>query len=328
MPRRAVAAALTLIVLPGLLGGTGAGWSIARLTASSSVAGNSFTTAASFDTVAPTVSASVLSKVGDYIAGYVHQGGAYYVYANATDAGVVPSGIATITADVSNFTLPGTAVPLVAGSYGVEGVAYGYRSASTIAVNPLSAGSKSYSLTSTDNSGNARTQTGYAAMVDNTSPTGTDVQCVDGGGTIGLVESGDRCTFTFSEIIDSESILSGWTGASTSVVLRWTDNATNDTFTVWNAANTALLALGTVNTRGDYVSGAVTVGATGTPCTMVLDTVANTITITLGTISGTVKRDGKKNTSQWTPSASAFDRAGNAMSATAVNEGGNSDQDF
>jgi hypothetical protein len=326
--RRSLAAALTLAVLPGLLVGTGAGWSIARMTASRSVAGNSFTTAASFDTVAPTVSASVISKTGQYFAGYVKQAGTYFIYANATDGGASPSGIATITANVSNFTTGATAVALVAGSYTVEGVPYGYRSASTIVLNPLAAGSKTYSLTSTDNATNLRTQTGFTATVDNTAPTASDVQCVDGGGTVGTIEPGDVCTFTFSEIVDPESILAGWTGPSTNVVLRWTNNAANDTFTVWNAANTAQLAMGSLNTKGDYVSGAVTVGATGTPSTMVLDTATNTIAVTFGTISGTTTHDNKKNNAAWTPSASAFDRAGNAMSTTVANEGGVSDQDF
>ena len=52
-------------------------------------------------------------------------------------------------------------------------------------------------------------------------------------------------TFTFSEQIDPESILSGWTGASTNVVVRINDTAT-DTVLIYNSANTTQLPLGTM----------------------------------------------------------------------------------
>jgi hypothetical protein len=318
---------LAALMLPGFLLGSTVQFTLARFTASA-VSGNTFTTAASWDTVAPTVSTTVISKSGQYFAGFVKQNGTYYVYANATDTGSPASGIASIKANVSTITTGQTAVSLVAGSYTVQGVTYGFRSASLTASNPLTAGSKSYSITSTDNAGNSGTQSGYTVTVDNTAPIGSDIQCVNGGATVGTIEPGDVCTYTFSEVIDPESIQAGWTGASTNVVMRWTNNAANDTFAIYDSTNTTQLNIGSVNTHGDYVTGAVTVGATGTPCTMVLNTANNTITITLGTISGTTKNDNKKNTAAWTPSASAFDRAGNAMSTTVVNEGGTNDMDF
>jgi hypothetical protein len=61
---------------------------------------------------------------------------------------------------------------------------------------------------------------------------------------------------------------------------------------------------------------------------MVLNTTNRTITITLGTVTGTLKTDNNNNNEIWTPSASAFDRAGNAMSTTSVTETGTSDKDF
>ncbi len=134
--------------------------------------------------------------------------------------------------------------------------------------------------------------------------------------------------YTFSEAIDPESIRAGWTGASTPVVVRFTDAAASDTFTVWNAANTAQLALGSVNTKGNFVTTAVTAGASGTPSTMVLDATGTTVTVTLGTIAGTVNTDAANNKAAWTPSAAAFDRAGNAMSTTVGNESGGNDKDF
>lgn len=326
-PRRRLTAALT-VTLAGLLLGSGAQFSLARLTSSAAIGSNTFTTAASFDTVAPTVSTTVIAKTGQYFASFIKKGGAYYIYANATDGGAAPSGIATIKANVSTITTGQTAVSLVAGSYMVQGVTYGFRSASLTAGATLAAGSYAYSLTSTDNAGNARTQSGFPVTVDNTAPTSTDIQCVNGGATVGTVELGDVCTFTFGETIDPESILAGWTGASTSVVVQFTNSANNDAFTVWNAANTTQLNLGSVNTKGNYVTTPVTAGASGTASTMVLDTGTNTITITLGTIAGTVVNDNKNNTATWSPSASAFDRAGNVMPTNNRNELAPADKDF
>lgn len=321
---RFVAVALVILVV-----GSGSGYTLANLTSSATIGANAFTTAASFDTVAPTVSATVVAKTGQYFAGFTRQGGTYYVYANATDGGVVPSGIATITADVSVLTAGATAVPLVAGSYTVQGVNYGYRSAALTVRNPLAAGPETYTLTSTDNNGNSRLQTGFTTTVDNTSPTAGDIQTTNGGATVGRIEQNDTIIYTFSEIIDPESILAGWTGVATDVVVRFTENGNDDTFAVWNATNTSQLALGSVATKANVVTGAATAGASGTPSRMVLDMATATVTITLGTVAG-----GPLNTDLgsikmiWTPSTSAFDRAGNAMSGTQANESGANDSDF
>ena len=190
-PRRGLTRFLA-VALGVVLVGSGSGYTLANLTSSATSGGNAFTTAASFDTVAPTVSATVVSKAGQWFAGFTKQGGSYYVYANATDGGVVPSGIASITADVSVLTAGATAVALVAGSYSVQGVTYGYRSAAQTVRNPLAAGSKTYSLTSIDNVGNSRLQTGFAVTVDNTVPTAADIQTGNGGANVGLIELGTR----------------------------------------------------------------------------------------------------------------------------------------
>jgi hypothetical protein len=328
MGRPAVARFLAL-ALGVLVVGSGTGVTLATLTSSATLGGNAFTTAASFDTVAPTVSATVLAKTGQYVASYVAQGGTYYVYANATDGGAFPSGIATIRADVSVLTAGATSVALVAGTFTVEGVSYGYRSAALTVRNPLAAGAKTYTLTSTDNAGNSRLQTGFTTTVDNTLPTALDIQTTNGGATVGRIEQSDTIVYTFSEAIDPESILAGWTGAATDVVVRFTDNAGADTFAVWNAANSSQLALGSVNTKANVVTGAATAGASGTPSRMVLDTAAGTVTVTLGTVAGgPLNADLGNNKMMWSPSTRACDRAGNAMSNAVMNENGANDSDF
>src|SRR5205814_1202211 len=143
---------------------------------------------------------TVGSKSVGYLTGSVKQGGVYYVYANVSDTGAPASGVSTVTANVSNITSGSTAVTLTAGSYSAGGVAYAYRSAALTASNPLSAGSKSWTLTMTDGAGNSAATAGSAIIADNTAPAGSDVQTANkAGGTAGHAEAGDTVTFTFSE---------------------------------------------------------------------------------------------------------------------------------
>ena len=46
-------------------------------------------------------------------------------------------------------------------------------------------------------------------VVDNTAPSGTDVEAVNGGATVGKAEAGDVVSFTFSEPIEPASLLAG-----------------------------------------------------------------------------------------------------------------------
>ena len=278
------------------------------------------------DWVAPTVSATVISKSPGYSAGHVKEGGTYYVYANVTDTGNPASGVGSVTADLSAITTGATAVALVAGSYTAEGTSYGYRSASRVADNPLSAGTKSYSITSVDGAANNRVESGFTVMVDNTPPTASDVQAANGSTIVGRPQQNDTITYTFSEPIDPQSILAGWTGAAANVVVR-INNTNPDTVLIYNAANTTQLPLGSVNlARNDYVGANRTFGATGTASSMVQS--GSSITITLGTQSGNGTTAGANTTMAWTPSTAIYDRAGNAGAATAATESGAADKEF
>ena len=200
--------------------------------------GNSITAAADF--LAPTASASAIGKTAGGIVGQIKKGGTYYVYANATDTGNPASGVSTVTANVSSITSGSTAVALSAGSFSAGGVSYGYRSVALTAGSSLAAGSYSYSLMLKDVAGNSKTESGFTVTVDNTVPTGTDVQTANGGSIAGRADAGDKITFTFSSEIDPNSILSGWNSGSTNVVVRL-NNATNDTVTIYNATNATQL---------------------------------------------------------------------------------------
>jgi hypothetical protein len=289
-------------------------------------AGNSITAAADFR--APSASATTLAKTSGGTVGQIKKGGTYYVYANVSDTGNPASGVATVTANVSSITSGSTAVALSAGSFTAGGISYNRRSAALTAAADLAAGSYSYSLTVTDAAGNSKTQSGYSVVVDNTAPAGTDAQTVNGA-TNGLAEAGDKISFSFSKAIDPNSILSGWSGAATNVVVRLNNGSgsSNDTLAIYNATNAAQLPLGSVNLgRTDYTAAGITFGATGTASTMTMS--GNVVTVTFGTQSAAATSAAATGTMIWTPSASATDPAGNATSTTAVTESGAADKDF
>jgi hypothetical protein len=299
------------------------------------------TIGAAADWVAPSVSSTVIAKQTGYLAGAIKQGGTYYVYANVADSGNPPSGIATVKTDESAVTSGQTNVTLTAGSYSVDGVSYNYRTALQTASNPLS-GSKSYTITSTDALSYSRLQTGYTVTVDNTAPTATNISTGNAaGGTHGFAEIGDTITFTFSEQIDPQSILAGWTGASTDVVVELQDGGCTlvlcaaDSFQIYNSAYSALLPLGSTSlaTGSYYGCSGIGVlcgktptafGASGTPSTMVEST--NTITITLGTNSGgngTIHTVTSNSDMAWNSDNTPYDAAGNAASGNTYTEGDN-----
>jgi hypothetical protein len=321
-------ARLLISLLAALAAGTLSGMvstTSAALSGSTENQANGF--AAASDWTRPTVSASVIAKTAGGIPGYIRQGGAYHVYANVSDQGNPPSGVATVTADVQTITTGQTVVSLSAGSFPIGGVTYNRRSGSVTANTTLSQGSYTYSITATDAAGNAGTSGGFGVTVDNVRPGGADVQITDGGGTVGRPQQGDVIRLTFTEQIEPVSVVAGWTGSSTNVTVRITNNSTNDGVTIWNSANTAQLPLGSVTLGGDYVTATATFGASGTRSTMVQS--GSLITITLGTLnSGTVQTVASNTTMAWTPSSTATDRAGNACQTTVTAEPGTADREF
>jgi hypothetical protein len=321
--RRSIA--LTGLVLALALAGDG--FTLAAFTGGAENPGNRVSAAPDF--LEPTIESSAIGKSTGGVAGFIHQGGAYRVYANVSDTGNPASGVDSVTADVSTVTAGSTAVALAPGSFSAGGVSYGFRSAQLTAGAGLSAGSKAYSVSATDSAANGPASSGFAVTVDNTAPAGSNVQTADGGGTAGTPQAGDTLTYTFTEAMEPESILAGWSGTSTSVVVRVANGGvlpiTADTVSVWNSTNAAQLPLGTITLpSGTYVAGlaagdSATFGATGTPSTMVMS--GSTITITLGTAAGQAAGLGLlPGAMSWVPSAIATDWAGNATSTGSVTE--------
>lgn len=322
--RRAAAAVAVLGLAVALAAGQG---THASFSATASNDGSSFSAAP--DLTAPSAGASVAGKASGGAIGYIKQGASYYVYANVTDAGSPPSGTATVTADVSSFDSGQTGVPLVAGSYAAGGVSYGYRSAALTANNPQSGGAYGYSLTLTDAATNARIQTAFSVTVDNTPPTGVDIQTADGNGDPGQPGTGDVVTFTFSEPIEPTSILAGWSGGATSVTVRIRDGGLlgDDQLEIRNAANSATLPFGTIDLNsGGYAGGLLGGYAVWSNSTMTMS--ASQVTVTLGTHSGIGTGEGGCCPEmQWAVQSAFRDRADNNASTGTVTESGN-DEDF
>lgn len=299
------------------------------------------------DTTAPVVLDSVIGKEIGFLSGAIKNGGTYYVYANIVETG---GGVATERANVSAITTGGTGLTLTPGSYSAMGIPYNYRSAVQTA---LAAPGTTYSILSTvDVAGNTQPQSNHSVLLDNIAPTAAGIQTANGGGTAGRAEAGDTITFTYSERIDPESMLTGWTGTAGTgqVVVRLRDggclkvllslDCNADSLVIYNGGNTTQLPLGTVNLAASDYNGPcgglfsctlsdLYYGATGTPSTMVQT--GNNIVITLGTLSA--PGDGNANTGstttmQWSPSTVAYDAAGNNASGSNFNETGTSDREF
>ncbi|MFI2458176.1 Ig-like domain repeat protein [Streptomyces sp. NPDC019539] len=198
---------------------------------------------------------------------------------------------------------------------------------------PLAAGTfpadGTYILTvrATDTVGNSRTSsTSY--VIDRTAPTAAGFTTTNAA-TPRRLDTGDTFSLTFSESVASRSIIAGWNGTTQNVVVRATGNGkSRDRLTIYNAANTTALPLGTISlNRTDYVSGAVTFGLTGTASTLTLN--GSTLTVTLGTPSNSNRisvATGPANAS-WIPSASVLDLAGNPAATTTHTET-DADSDF
>lgn len=275
------------------------------------------------DASAPTIPATTIAKTTPYLGGAIREGSSYYVYASVAAGAGGP--VARVSADVRNLTGGQFLVPLAAGSYVVGGVSYGYRSGALAAASPLAPGGYTYSVSAADGASACRTVSS-SVNIDQTAPTGTDVQPIHAGGQAGRPAPGDLITYTFSEPIDPETVMAGWTGASTNVVVRIANTGTNDTLTVWNAANSAQIPLGSVTLGGDYVTVDSTWGASGTPSTMVAS--GTSITLTFGTEAGATQRVNGNAAAVWTPSGTVTDAAGNALAPAPVTEGGAGDRNF
>jgi hypothetical protein len=183
----------------------------------------------------------------------------------------------------------------------------------TTTASTLTAGSTyTVQATQSDSAGNTGTSTANTFTVDTTKPTATSVSAGNKtGGTAGKIENGDTVTFTYSEPIDPTSVLAGWDGTSTSVKFRFTDASTTDTFTVLDSNSLTNVRLGTVASRGNYVSATTTFTSS-----MAMSADGKSIVVTLGTPTSVQLTAVTAKNMVWTFNTSIKDLAGNTITTS------------
>ena len=128
------------------------------------------------------------------------------------------------------------------------------------------------------------------------------MQATDGGGTVGLAETGDVVTFIYAGTVDPDLILSGWDGSATGVIVRISGNGPNDVLAVHDPSDDSVLAgLGTVDLNGNHAN-STSMDFTGSQMTVS----GNTVTIVLGAPVGNAHRDTTAKAMTWsTPQGTA-----------------------
>lgn len=268
----------------------------------------------------PTVTPVAIGRSTGFATGYIRTGSTYYVYAQVADVGTPPSGTASVVANVNNVTAGQVAVPLVAGSYTAGGVSYNYRSAALTA-GTVPTGPISFSVTATDAAANATTANS-SVTGDNTAPAPTNMSA--SGGIAGRPEVGDVLTLTTNDTLDTYSLLANWTGAATAVQVRIVNQGGGDRLQVWDSTGLVQVPFGTINLgRADWTT--TTLAFNGSTMTQA----GGAITITLGApVVGLVTTVAGTGSMDWTPSATATDRAGNPIATAKFTEPTPLDMDF
>jgi chitinase len=297
----------TLVVLAALLAAVAAAaGSQAVFTASAQNPGSGFATAS--DWVAPAVTLTTPAAGSATSSTTPTLSGA---------AGTASGDATTVTVKIySGSSATGTPVqtksaPVSAGAW-------------TTAASTLTAGAYTAQATQTDTAGNTGTSTANTFTVDTTKPTATAVVAANKtGGTAGKIESGDTVTFTYSEAIDPTSVWSGWNGSSTTVRVSFTNNSTNDSFTVLDSSSGATVHLGSVTTNGNYVSANTTFNST-----MVRSADGASIVVTLGTPGSVQSTAVTAKNMSWTVGSGIKDLAGNTITTPATWTETDNDVDF
>ena len=123
----------------------------------------------------------------------------------------------------------------------------------------------------------------------------TNVQLINGTGTAGRIDAGDRIEITFSDTLAVNTVCSTWSGNGVNQTLNANNDVSvvltnggrgNDTLTFSSASCT--LNIGTINLSSTaYTTANVTFRGTGAGVSSVAwDVATKKLTITLGTASG------------------------------------------
>ena len=328
-------AVLTVVLIFGfvMVRATGTG---AAFLASTDNPGSTFTSIP--DWKPPVISRATVIKNEGGIPGYVRASGTYRVVASVVDdpSSNPPAGIASVQTNVVNLTTGGTAVAMPAAATTVGGLTYTHQTALQTVVAGKAAATYANSVTAQDTVTPANISAAFPfnAVVDNTVPARTSVT-ITNGGIAGRITANDTITYTWSDTVDPNSVIAGWTGAAATPVTVQVNNlggGTGDTVTIRNAANTAQLPLGTIElNERDYVTALTNFGG---PANATRSTIAwnggTSFTVTLGPPdTATVNNAGNlAATFEWFPQNAVYDRAGNLSTVTLFTEPGGADREF
>ncbi len=309
---------LVLIIALALALGIGGGATYAAFSSTTTNNGNSLGVTADFQ--APTVSKAVIAKLlpnTQYLDSAIRQGQTFYVYANVTDNGNPASGVASVSAAITNVSLTTPVALTTAGCpCSVMGTSYNYRSASVTARAVL-AGDQTWSITATDNGGYPATFNSavggpiWTVNADNTVPVPVVATTVatNGGATAGRIETGDVITYSWNDRIDPQSIRTGWNGSGTiAATVTVTNAASNDTIQVNVGGGTANI-FGTVSLAGNYAT------ATSSPAATIAMSADFTQAIVTLTANPTNPATVASSTPIWARTTTIWDDAGNTMTA-------------
>lgn len=270
------------------------------------------------DFLPPAVSAlQILGPNG--AAGIVQTGATYRVCAQVADQGSPPSGVKSVTADVSQIAGSQSTATLSASTCTIGSATFNYAStAQTPSTQLVNGTTVMYAVTATDQLGQSAARNA-SALVQAPQPQGchaTAITATNGGAAVQQIDSGDVILFSFSAEIDQQSIVPGWTGEGSPgpVAITVKDVGSADTITVVNQGTTT--PLGTIATKTNFVSGGdVTFSGT-------LTSPGSDIRLTVDYQSGgpghTVQ--GAATAMTWTPGAGIKDKSGKPCSTTAVTQ--------
>ena len=170
-------------------------------------------------------------------------------------------------------------------------------------------------------------------------PAGADIQGLPSPQD-GKPDNGDALQFSFNQTMMASSFLSGFTGASTSVVVQLTRQSGNPTMlqVCQSMGCGTVVNLGTVS-LGDTTSGSRYDSSSGTTITinaiMLMSTVngESVVTVTLGTVangsnSPSAISPTASTTLTWTPSSTAKSSGGASCTTAGVTESGSPKLNF
>ena len=107
-------------------------------------------------------------------------------------------------------------------------------------------------MTATDVAANV-SNLGGSVTIDNVVPAPTNISA--SGGIAGRPEVGDVFTLTTNDTLDTFSLLANWTGAATTVQVRFVQQGGGDRLQVWDSAGTTQIPFGTINLdRNDFTT--------------------------------------------------------------------------